>query len=440
MGALKKNGVAAKVLGKWDVVVAGGGPAGCAAAAAAAQEGKRVLLLEATGALGGMGTMGLIPAWCPFSDGKQIIYRGLAERVFLESKKGCPHVPPAMLDWVPINPEHLKRVYDNLLEEAGVEVLFFTMAAGVQLDGEKMTGVLIANKGGLACVQATVYIDCTGDGDLCAWGGARWEQGDAQGDTQPASHCFSLAPVSSAQYQADPPTRARIKAGADLSRYKRLSDLHLCNCLTGPGTVGFNAGHLWDIDGTDPRSLSNAVREGRKIAAEFRDVLAEALPGMFGGAHLAATAPLLGIRETRRIMGDYILTLSDYLARKSFADEICRNAYPVDIHPAKHEIQATRDEKIVIMERFERYKPGESHGIPYRCLVPGKLSNVLVAGRCISTDHPVQASTRVMPVALAMGEAAGVAAAQACAAAGETRAVDTDALRDRLRRRGAYLP
>jgi len=442
MSTSASGGWTVKALGKWDVVVAGGGPAGCTAATAAAQEGKRVLLLEAMGALGGMGTLGLIPSWCPFSDGKQIIYRGLAEKVFTASKKGCPHVhPPDDLSWVPINPEYLKRVYDSLLEEAGVEVLFFTMAAGVKLDGERMTELLIANKGGLAGVQADVFVDCTGDGDLCAWGGAPWEKGDVNGEMQPATLCFSLAPVNTYHYQHGSDTsRNAVKDGVDLSRYTRLGDLHLCNRITGPDTVGFNAGHLWKIDGTDPRSLSSAMREGRRIAAEYRDALAEALPKSFGGAHLAATAPLMGIRETRRIMGDYLLTIKDYLARKSFADEICRNAYPMDMHTARNEISAVLDNKLNIMTRFESYKPGESHGIPYRCLVPRKLRNVLVAGRCISTDRPVQASTRVMPVALAMGEAAGVAAAHACAKQGETRAVDTGALRDRLRQRGAYLP
>lgn len=427
--------------GVWEVVVAGGGPAGCAAATAAAQEGKRVLLIESTGALGGMGTSGLVPAWCPFSDGKQILYRGLAEHIFSESKKGCRHVHPDALNWVPIDAEHLKRVYDDLLEEAEAQVLFFTTVAGVEADDDRISRVLIANKAGLSAVEAQIFIDCTGDGDLCAWAGADWEKGDATGAVQPATHCFTLGGVNLYHYQnGQHPSRAIMQRHFAPDIPARLSDLHLCNSIVGSNTIGFNAGHLWNVDGTDPLALSAAMREGRKIAKEFHTAIAETYPGAFGGAHLVATAPLLGIRETRRIVGDYTLTLTDYLKRKSFPDEIARNCYAVDVHAAQDEIAGALEGKVDAMTRFENYKAGESHGIPYRCLIPARLENVLVAGRCISTDRPVHASTRVMPVALVTGEAAGVAAALACSEQGRTREVRPEALRTRLRERGAYLP
>ena len=169
------------------------------------------------------------------------------------------------------------------------------------------------------------------------------------------------------------------------------------------------------------------------MAVQFRDALAEYSPKAFGNAWLAQTAPLLGIRETRRIVGDYVLTREDYLARASFDDEICRNNYYLDVHVApgnpKKSVQSCR------------YGKGESHGIPYRCLLPKTLRNVLVAGRCISTERDVQGSTRVMPVCLAMGEAAGTAAALAASRSGDVRAdVDTALLRQTLRENGAYLP
>jgi len=224
-------------------------------------------------------------------------------------------------------------------------------------------------------------------------------------------------------------------------KYPAIKDVHFCHNLIGPGTLAFNAGHLWDVDNTCPESLSRGMMEGRRIAAAFRDSLAEFHPAAFGNAFLAATAPLMGVRESRRIIGDYVLTVEDYLARRSFEDEICRNCYWIDIHTAKSEIDQAQADSDHVVNRYERYKPGESHGIPYRCLIPKDVANVIVAGRSISCDRPVQGSARVMPTCLVMGEAAGLAAHMAANVSEcDVHAVDTDALRDRLREHGAYLP
>ncbi len=426
----------------WDVIVAGGGPAGCTAAIAAAREGARTLLIEAMGALGGMGTLGMVPAWCPFSDGKQIIYRGLAERIFNDSKAGMPHIKPEARDWVAIDPEWLKRVYDDRVAESGATVRFQTALTAVETDEQgHVTALLISDKRGLTALKAKVYVDATGDADLCAWAGADCEKGDGNGEMQPATHCFSFSNVNTYAYlHGHRPRHDLVKRIAREGRYPGLKGAHLCNGLIGPGTVGFNAGHLWDVDNTDPESVTRALIAGRRLAAEFRTALAEYAPASFAGAFLAATGSLMGIRETRRVTGDYVLTIEDYLARRSFPDEICRNAYPVDVHCAKNEIESHDRGEVSAMDRHESYQKGESHGIPYRCLVPGKLKNVLVAGRSISTDRDVQGSTRVMPVCLCMGEAAGLAAALAVASDGDVRAVDTDALRKRLREEGGYLP
>ena len=139
----------------WDVIVVGGGPSGCAAAAAAARDGARTLLIEGTGALGGMGTSGLLNAWCPFTDGNRIIYKGIAEKVFMESRKGVPHV--RYNDWVPINSEYLKVVYDDLVTQAGVHVLFFTTMAAVEMKQDGVVdAIIVANKAGLTACKAKV--------------------------------------------------------------------------------------------------------------------------------------------------------------------------------------------------------------------------------------------------------------------------------------------
>jgi len=432
----------------WDVIVVGGGPSGCTAAIASAREGARTLLVEATGCLGGMGTSGLVPAWCPFSDLERVIYGGLAEKVLDATKKGMKHVREEDVDWVPIDPERLKRVYDDMVSSSGATVLFGTVLSAVEMkDGGAVSAVILTNKSGLTAYRAKVYVDSTGDADLAAWAGAEFQKGDpATGEMQPATHCFVLSNVDGYAYLHGPkliatnpasPIHAIVASG----KYPAIKDKHLCNNFIGPGTVGFNAGHVWNVDNTDPASVSLGLMEGRKIASAFRDALAEFHPAAFSNSFLVATGSLLGIRETRRIIGDYVLTLDDYLARRSFPDDICRNSYYIDIHYSREELALASAGKLDPEKRAAHYGKGESHGVPYRCLTPKTLKNVLVAGRSISCDRKVQGSVRVMPVCLAMGEAAGLAAAlSAKTHTPDVHAVDTDRLRKRLREEHAYLP
>ncbi|MHA6529848.1 FAD-dependent oxidoreductase [Paenibacillus sp. BAC0078] len=428
----------------WDVIVVGGGPAGCTAAAAAAREGARTLLIEATGSLGGMGTSGLVPAWCPFSDMQTIIYRGLAVKVFEALKAQMPHVSKEAMDWVPIEPEKLKVVYDELVQEAGVTVLFMTQLGAVDTDeAGNVTALITASKSGLQALQAKVYIDCTGDADVAAWAGAEYLKGDAEtGELMPATHCFTLGNVDEYAYHHGPMLHNNNKTSPiyDIlasGRYSSIPDSHICNNIVAPRTVGFNAGHLWDVDNTEVLSISEALMQGRKLAAAYRDALAEFLPAAYGNSYVANTGSLMGVRETRRIVGDYVLSVDDYVSRRSFEDEICRNSYFIDIHGTEKEEKQAGGKPEVI----KRYGPGESHGIPYRCLTPRSLKNVLVAGRSISCVREVQGSVRVMPVCLAMGEAAGIAAAMAAVLPEHNvHAVDIPALRRRLQEEGAYLP
>ncbi len=432
---------------EWDVIVAGGGPAGCTAAAAAAREGARTLLIEATGTLGGAGTSALVPAWCPFSDKEKLVYRGLAERVFDGSKTGVAHLGEKDWDWVPIDPERLKCVYDDLVTGAGANVLFHTVLASVEKDAGGVSSLLVANKNGLSALRAKVYVDCTGDADICGWGGAEFHKGDESGDMMPATHCFVLTNIDEYAFRFIYNNGNRLHSGNQKSpiydiiesgRYPLIPDAHCCCSLIGPRTVGFNAGHIWNVDNTDAASVSRALVAGRKIAREYRNALAEFCPEAFGNAFLMMTGSVVGIRETRRVVGDYVLTLDDYLARRSFSDEICRNSYFIDIHRAFADVKKSLETRTTGDDI--RYGPGESHGIPYRSLLPKGLRNVLVAGRSISCERIVQGSVRVMPVCLAMGEAAGLAAALAAGSDHDVHAVDTDLLRSRLKAHGAWLP
>lgn len=434
------------VRGDYDVIVVGGGPAGCASAAAAARGGARTLLVEQTGSLGGMGTSALVPAWCPFSNRERMVYTGIAEEVFRSSVRDVKHIPKDALDWVPIDAERLKRVYDDLVAGSGARILFNTFLSDVRMEDGRVEAVIVSNKHGLSAYTAGVFVDCTGDADLAAWAGAELEIGDETGNLQPATHCFILANVDMYGYahlpnlhphNPDSPIYRILEEG----KYPDIPDPHACQNLVGPGCVGFNAGHVWEVDNTRPETVSEGLIQGRRMAAAYRDALAEYMPEAFGNAFLVQTGSLIGIRETRRVVGDYVLTLDDYIQRRSFEDEICRNSYFIDVHRAKEEVKLTREDVDLSKKGTFHYEPGESHGIPYRCLTPKGLRNVLIAGRSISCERVVQGSVRVMPVCLSMGQAAGTAAGMAAGLASrDVHTVDTDALRRQLKRDGAYLP
>lgn len=432
---------------EYQVIVVGGGPGGCAAAVAAARGGMRTLLIESTAMLGGMGTLGLVPAWCPFTDHERIIYAGIAQEVFEATKAEMPHIKPSDVDWVAIDVEVLKRVYDRLVSAAGVDVLFQTVVGGIHMEGERIDYVIAANKRGLTAYRAPVFIDCTGDADLVAFAGLPFEYGDDIGhEVQPSTHCFTLTNVDEYAYATGPRMHMSRKDCpiydiVNDPQFPLVLDGHSCNSLVGPRTVGFNAGHIWNVDATDPIGLSRATMQGRELAHQLHEGLKKHFPSAFAASFLASTASVLGTRESRRIIGDYRLTLDDYVARRNFPDEVARNAYFIDVHIPLEIREQVNAGEVSEEAGFDRYGPGESHGVPYGCMLPKGLDNVLVAGRTISCDHDVQGSVRVMPLVLVMGQVVGTAAAMTVGAGGDVpRALDVQALRAKLREDGAYLP
>lgn len=426
-----------------DVFVAGGGPSGVAAALSAVRQGGRVFLAEAHTCFGGMGTSGLVPAFMQFTDGVNFLADGIGREIYdrLRAAKGSGPDDGEENRYlcVAIRAEVLKRVYDSLMADSGAEFAFQTQVIGIEKSSEgKVTHAICAAKSGIFAVEAKVFVDCTGDGDLAVLAGAGYEKGDADGSMMPGTLCSLWADIDWASVRADGRwAQSVLQSVIDQGEFP-VPDRHLPGMYRiGTHVGGGNIGHTFGVDGTDERSLTQAFVYGRRLALDYERFYKEHLRG-YEDMELVATAPLMGIRESRRIAGDYVLCLDDFKARACFDDEIGRYAYPVDIHAAKPDA----DHFAAFEKEFEalRYGPGESYGIPYRSLVAQGLDNILVAGRCISSDRYIQGSVRVMPGCFITGQAAGVAAALAAGADGDVRAVRIEELQSKLSDMGAYLP
>ncbi len=233
---------------------------------------------------------------------------------------------------------------------------------------------------------------------------------------------------------------AAVAARAAADGVFREPDLHMTGLYAFPdGYATANVGHVFGLDGTDERSLTKGYLRGRESMREYQRYFREYLKRGLENARLVETAALMGVRETRRICGDYVMTLEDYMKRAVFPDEIGRYAYPIDIHPSSAD-KAAYERHREEFDRLYKYGKGESYGIPYRILCAKGVKNLLVAGRCVSTDQKVQASIRVMPACYLTGQAAGFAAAMAADGAGDVHAVDVPRLQGALADFGAYLP
>ncbi|MFC5648824.1 FAD-dependent oxidoreductase [Paenibacillus solisilvae] len=424
-----------------DVVVIGGGPAGIASAISAASNGARTLLIEQRGFLGGMGTVALVPAFCPFTDKEKPVVRGIGLKLMEQMKLACNpeyrNRHAHALDWVPIDPETLKRVYDDALIESGASLLFHTFVYDVLLseDRRQIEGMIIVNKSGRSLVRCRYAIDATGDADIAAKAGVPFQKGGGQGELQPGSMCYLLANVDRAKFdrylresgdssQLNQTVARAIADGALPEGRKSVSGFAWVNDYL----VGVNFGHIFGIDGTSAEDLTRGAIEGRRLVERQVQFL-RAYVGGFEKAHVVATGEQVGIRETRRIQGDYTLTAEDFIQARSFEDNIARNAYFIDIHMADSKGTMT----------FKHLAPGQSHGVPYRVLLPIGIDNLWVPGRAASADRAVQGSLRVMPNCFAMGEASGTAAALALQSSATSRELSVTELQRRLLEQNAWL-
>lgn len=428
-----------------DVFVAGGGPAGVAAAVAAARGGARVFLAERHTCFGGMGTAGLVPAFMEFGDGVNFLAGGVGGDVLdrLHAAGGAYGYRPEVHrgGCVNINAEALKRVYDELVADAGVTFAFQTPVIAVEADNGQVAAVICAAKSGLFAVRAHTFVDCTGDGDLCAWAGAPFEKGDPQGQMQPGTLCSRWSGIDWARVVSEGEgiegDGKQIAEGIEAGLFT-IPDHGLPGMWpTGPAQGGGNIGHTFGVDGADERSVTSALVWGRKLVLEYERFYKRFLKG-FEGMTLESTGALLGLRESRRIQGDYVLNIDDYKRRATFDDEVGRYAYAIDVHAARP--SGRRENLSHAAFHTLRYGKGESYGIPYRILTPRTLRNVLVGGRCVSVDRSVHGSIRVMPGCFITGQACGAAAAECADKGRDTRAIDVRDVQRRLLKLGAHLP
>ena len=414
-----------------DIFVAGGGPAGVTAAVTAARMGNSVFLAEAMGCLGGLGTSGGVPAFMQFTDGENFLAGGIGREI---------HDKNVELGKVgnSIKAEVLKEIYEDLMTAAGVKFTYFTHLIDV-IKTDKTNNVetaILASKSGIYGVKAKIFIDGTGDGDLAAMAGATYEKGDENGVMMPGTLCSLWAGIDWSRVDLREQSGKLEQAFNDNIFTDK--DRHLSGMWrVGDTAGGGNIGHAYGVDGTDEASLTKAFIEQRKKLNQYQIYYRNYLTG-FENASIVSTGSIMGIRETRRIIGDYILNLEDFKSRAVFDDEIGRYSYPVDIHPSSPDVEKYN----AFLEEFHnfRYGKGESYGIPYRILTPKGLDNVLVAGRCVSTDRYLQGSIRVMPGCYITGQAVGAAANIAIANNTHIRGFDVKILQKKLKEFGGYLP
>jgi hypothetical protein len=444
---------------RYDLVVAGGGPAGTAAAVCAARLGLKVLLCEATGCLGGMGTSGLVASFGPVSDGERMLVGGFMKELLQamwERKAFGPQVTPDFLDkqlnrWVPFAPEHLKRILDEFAVQAGVEVRFFTRVVETDVQGRRLDGVVVSNVEGLRYVPARAFVDATGDAALAALAGADCKVVLRDTDTvSPSTLCSLLAGMDWEHAAYDPAQGGSLDAVKARVRSELVPRAIEDGFFTqedrffpgmnrvGPQGATLNAGHVFNLNPLSVRSLSDGMVFGRKLAEEYAEFYRRYVPGC-ERLELLTTAPVMGVRDSRRIVGEFELTIEDFLAKRQFPDQIAVYNRPTDVHPTN----TTKAEYERFMKDFhgkDNLGRGESVGIPYSILVPRGWENLWVAGRCHSSDTKVHGSIRAQSAAYMMGQAAGTAAAQAIGTGQPANDLDTRALVATLREHGAYLP
>lgn len=447
-GGVREPARETPLYGEFDVVVLGGGPAGIAAAAGAARNGVRVLLVERYGFLGGMGTAAGVTNFCGlhanvFGEIRRVVH-GIADDLLdrMQSLGGLsePHLVLGKTHAQAYDVSAFKCAADGLLLADGVELLFHALAAGAQRgEGGAVDALFVETKSGRLAVRGRVFIDCSGDADLAHWAGAPTEKGEGPDAMLYPTLMFRVGNVDAARAgEAWSTVASRMEAAEASGEFRFPRRGAILRPQKHPYEWRVNVTQLRKpdgsaTDGTDARSLSAGEIEGRRQIVEYLRFLRACMPG-FEQAYALDIAPQLGIRETRRLVGEAVLTRDDVLGCADFEDGIGVNGWPLEQHVAGD-------------VRWTWPPIPQSRGynqLPYRMLLPRAdrargVDNLLVAGRCASMTHDAQSAARVSGACFVMGQAAGTAAALSLREGCGLRTVPAALLQSRLREQGAFL-
>jgi len=437
---------------KYDIVVVGGGTGGAPAAIAAGRNGASVLLIEKNGFLGGLTTGGLVTPWPhwlarhSWQDFKEPYVEGIHTEILgrLQRLGGLAE------DGRTWNEEVLKYVLEQMCLEAGVHLLFHSFVFRLSKDVRQIKSLDIANKSGLRSVSGNIFVDGTGDADLMALAGIECKKGrETDGATQPMTTVFRLGGVDTKKFPGFSPfqylrgsrwVEQREMPDEIANIHREYLEARKRGEITNPrvelhwmphsqpGVLHFNATRVQGLDATRAEDLTDAEIQGKRQVIEIVNFLRR-FPS-FADAYISQMGSDVGIRETRRIIGHYVLTDEDVLSGRKFPDGIARGHGPIDIH------DPTEPSSSIQLAFCPDYT---SYDIPYRCLVPKEIENILIGSRCVSATHEAFASVRLIPQVSAIGQAAGTAAALAHQGSVSVQQLDVDLLRAALKEQGASI-
>ena len=419
---------------RYDVLVVGAGSAGSSAAISAARAGARTMLVDRLAFMGGTSTAVLDTFYAFYTPGEaprrvvgglgwEVVQRLTAAGVAFER----PNTYGAGTG-VTYDQETLKVLWEELAADVGVDLLLHTWATGVRVEEGRIGGVRLWNKGGERWVDASAVVDASGDADLVALAGLEFDNAAQQGRVQSLSTLFKLANVNVERASSVPKAELweRMRQAAASGDYALPRIEGSWHRTPFAGVVLVHMTRIPNVDATDPEQLTRAEVDGRRQVREYARFLRDRVSG-FESSVVVATSPAIGIRESRRIHGDYVLTREDVLTGRRFDDEVALCGAPIEDHHAGGDTE------------WQYVASGGAYGVPYRSLLPAGIEGMLVAGRCFSSTHDAHASARSMATCMAMGQAAGTAAAMAAATQVTPRAVDAMALRERLAADGVLL-
>ncbi|MEM0024840.1 MAG: FAD-dependent oxidoreductase [Thermofilaceae archaeon] len=448
----------ARVTPRYDVIVAGGGVAGVSAAVVASRMGVRVCLLEASGTLGGTVTQALVTPFMKWVSGGKPVVAGIFQEFLdrLAKLGGIDVRQPAIFE-----PELLKVVMLEMCKEAGVDVWFNATVVGTKVEGHSLKAVSVYTKRGLIEVEGSVFVDATGDADLAELAGAPISMGrEEDGLVQPVTVMFKVGGINFTrflEYLEHHPDelapwvnvehlRRAIERGEPFSfaglyglvrearvkgEFPEIPGIDYIAPLAAfpdKGYAVFNNTRVCGIDPLDSKQLARATLEAYRQALEIVRFLRKCVPG-FEHCYLVQLSCRIGVRESRRIVGEHVIKLEELINCVEFPDTVARGCYAIDVHPLRPGEEAI----------FIPIPEGKSYTIPYRALIPLRVEGLLAAGRCISATHEALGAVRVIPTATATGQAAGVAAALSVIEGVKPRELDVSEIQQILLKQGAII-